>query len=220
MNNQIEKIELDENLTAVLVSLKSAQNNKISDYQIDETLRSDTRISYRYQNPFFLITVSFIIYFISFYSVIANAIVLYILFKYILLHPSFSLLKLWFKEGATKNQIDVIYYQIFNHTFLLRYTLIIPVVTISLSCYSYAVLGNSFGINLIFFKSVISSYSDINIYVSRILENMNNNEVKDLLRYSLMYSEVRAVPALLNFIAVFFLTLISMVQVIRRPKNV
>lgn len=206
-----------ENLIECLSAVKTAKSNKIKNFKIDENLKAETIKTRIYFNPISLFILSVITYIISYYSALSVMFVAYIYFKYISKHPTFKLMILWLKHGATRNQIEVIYYQVFNHVFKLRYTLLVPSITIFLVILFYTTKTPFDSFDLVLFEPIISVFSDINNITIFIINAVENDTLKEIFIYSLSYSPIRATAAFLNTFAVLFLVLINTLQIFRRP---
>ncbi len=209
------------NLINCLNAIKTAQNNKIKDFKIDEDLKFETRKDYKSTNPFKILFLMVITYVLSLYSIIAYTIIIYVGYAYITKHPGFKMFILRWQHGATRNQLNVIYYQVFSHIPKLRYVLILPTFLLFISILNYTPLyPQSLQINHILFLDSVNFLQSANANVKILVDNLHNNKIKDFVIFMWAFSESRAVSAYLNTLIIAYFAIMSTIQIFKRPQNV
>lgn len=212
----------NEILVNCINKIKTATANQNENFQIDEELKTEVRRSHKFIDIKILTIYMFLTYLISFISVAAIILPLLIYYYTIKNHPSFRLAILWLHEGASYNQIEVVYYQIFRHFIKFRYIFFIGTILLCLSCFHYVYNFSFLNIGFYFFPSNIEQYlyNELGLNIFKQYEQLQIDLPfsKDWLYYIFAFSPFREFSANLNTFSILVLIFFRLIQIVRRPK--
>jgi hypothetical protein len=203
-------------------AIKTATANQNKDFQLPEEMKTEARNCHQKINIQSLFFYMLVTYYACFFSILAVWLPMLIFYREIVNHPSFLLVKIWLLQGASYNQIQVIYHQVFKHFVQLKYIILIALVlfTISISHYIYSLDSYNFKYYLIPDSVLIHCQQEFGYKIFMLYEKYATELPfsKDYLYYFFGFSTFRELSANLNALSIFILIVFRLVQIIRRPK--
>jgi hypothetical protein len=203
-------------------AIKTATANQNKDFQISEELKTEARESHKKINMKSLFFYMLVTYYASFFSILAILLPILIFYRETINHPNFLLAKIWLLQGASYNQVQVIYHQVFKHFVQLKYIVLVALIifTVSISHYVYNFDSCNFKYYLIPDSVLVHCQQEFGYKIFSQYEKISFDLLfsKDWLYFIFGFSTFRELSSNLNALSIFVLIVFRLVQIIRRPK--